>query len=140
MSGDLTQNFSRSEFACKGKNCCWGSSPVSLYLVKALQELSNRLVGHIGYRVPLVISSGFRCKKHNEEVQKEYDDTYTPFSSDSRHMYGDAADVFCPPEITVDKFKGIAETIDAFKNGGIGIYSNRLHLDVRGTRARWDAR
>jgi len=56
--GDLTRNFSRSEFACP---CC-GRADVDMRLVEALQELRD-LAG-----VPVRVNSGFRCAKHNREV------------------------------------------------------------------------
>ena len=34
--GDLSKNFNRSEFACKGKNCCGHSAAVHPDLVDAL--------------------------------------------------------------------------------------------------------
>ncbi len=60
--GDLSKNFNRSEFACKGKNCCGHSAAVHPDLVDALQALRD----HIGK--PLSITSGFRCNRHNKAV------------------------------------------------------------------------
>ena len=65
--GDLTRNFSRSEFACRGGNCCGGSGPVHPALVTGLQELRDKVGG------PLTISSGFRCRRHNAAVGEAKD-------------------------------------------------------------------
>ena len=37
--GDLSRNFDRSEFACRGDNCCGHSSPIDPDLIAALQLL-----------------------------------------------------------------------------------------------------
>lgn len=60
--GDLSKNFNRSEFACKGTNCCGHSAAVHPDLVDALQTLRDRI------GKPLSITSGFRCNRHNKAV------------------------------------------------------------------------
>ena len=121
--GDMTKNFSRKEFACKGTNCCGHSAPISPLLIDALEKL-RAIVGK-----PLVINSGFRCKTHNAKIGG---------AVDSRHTFGDAADVKTPSELTDEQFAKLAEQVEAFRTGGIGIYSGRVHLDVRKIRARWN--
>ena len=121
--GDLSKNFSRSEFACKGTNCCGHSAPVQPELISALQALRNQL------NLPLSITSGFRCNRHNESVGG---------AARSFHTLGMAADVACPEEMTAEDLAQAAETIAAFQQGGIGIYPSWVHLDVRTTgKARW---
>ena len=39
--GDLSKNFNRSEFACKGTNCCGHSAAVHPELIDALQALRD---------------------------------------------------------------------------------------------------
>lgn len=121
--GDLTKNFNRAEFACKGANCCGHSAPVSVRLVNALQTLRDKL------GVPLTINSGFRCVKHNAAVGGK---------PNSQHLYGTAADVACPKGYTPKLLAQTAEELCLFD--GIGIYHNKnfVHLDVRGVKARWD--
>lgn len=139
--GDLTKNFSRHEFACKGKNCCGGSAPVSMKLVHGLQDLSDRVALKANGRVPLTINSGFRCIAHNEEVQSQFIERYVPFSSKSQHIMGTAADVSTPDFLTDEEFADIAEEVPAFRDGGIGLYNGRIHVDVRENGpARWDSR
>jgi zinc D-Ala-D-Ala carboxypeptidase len=122
--GDMTRNFSRHEFACKGKRCCGNSAPVLPELVLGLQELRDRA------GIPLVISSGFRCRTHNKRVSG------TP---DSQHCLGTAADVTCPRGWTPERLAQLAESVPAFRDGGIGVYPEQgfVHVDVRGTPARW---
>ena len=121
--GDLSKNFSRSEFACKGTNCCGHSAPVHPELISALQALRDQL------NLPLSITSGFRCNRHNESVGG---------AARSFHTLGMAADVACPDGLTAEDLARAAETIPAFQQGGIGIYPSWVHLDVRTTgKARW---
>jgi len=120
---DLTKNFKRSEFACNGKNCCGHSAPVHPDLVSALQKLRDHL------KIPLTINSGFRCNRHNKNIDG---------SENSFHTLGMAADIKCPNGHTPESFAKAAETITEFREGGIGIYKSWVHLDVRKTgKARW---
>lgn len=54
--GDLTKNFSRSEFEC---NCGCGLNKIDLALVDVLQH-SKDATG-----LPFIITSGCRCSVHN---------------------------------------------------------------------------
>ncbi|WP_028315171.1 YcbK family protein [Desulfatibacillum aliphaticivorans] len=121
--GDLSKNFSRSEFACKGTNCCGHSAPIQPELISALQALRDQV------SLPLSITSGFRCNHHNESVGG---------AAQSFHTLGMAADVDCSDGLTAEDLARAAETIPAFQQGGIGIYPSWVHLDVRTTgKARW---
>lgn len=119
--GDLSLNFSRHEFKCKGNNCCGGSSPVHPDLIQGLQELRD-MIG-----VPLIIVSGFRCVKHNKNVggaEKSY------------HLYGMAADIK-GVSLPLQELEIMVEQIHLFNKGGIGIYRNFIHVDVRNNKTRW---
>lgn len=120
--GDLSTNFSRAEFACSGKGCCGGAAPVHPELIEGLQMLRD-LAG-----VPLHINSGFRCVTHNKEVGGK---------SESLHTLGMAADVAVPPRMSAQQLVTLAEQIPQFRDGGIGIYSTWIHVDVRKVKARW---
>lgn len=121
--GDLSTNFSRGEFACKGKNCCGGSAPVNTNLVLALQVLRER----IGQ--PLTITSGFRCIKHNAAVGG---------AKNSQHLYGTAADITAPKGLNSVELYHLADEIGLFD--GLGLYDWGIHVDVRGSNASWDYR
>lgn len=120
--GDLTRNFSRSEFACQGDHCCGHSAPVSIELVYALQAMRD-LLGR-----PLHLSSGFRCITHNREVDGV---------EDSLHTLGLAADLIIPSGMTGRDLAHMAEMVTGFRNGGIGVYRTWVHVDLRPVRSRW---
>lgn len=75
--GDLSLNFSRSEFVCKH---CRLLPTIDQVLVDVLQRMRS------AQGMPLRIVSGYRCPAHNAAVGG---------SSKSQHMFGRAADV--PP-------------------------------------------
>lgn len=118
-------DFYRDEFECPGENCCGHSAPVSRDLIIALQILRNML------GAPLIISSGFRCKTHNARTPGAAPDSY--------HCKSEGADAFRPAHFTMAEFFGFAKRVPHFRDGGIGTYENRLHLDVRSNGpARWE--
>jgi uncharacterized protein YcbK (DUF882 family) len=117
--GDMTRNFSRSEFACK---CGCGKDNISPKLVGALQALRDT-IGE-----PIIINCGCRCVKHNKEIGGV---------KDSQHVLGKAADIRCK-NLSPKELKKFAEQIPEFNNGGIGLYKTFLHVDVRGNKARWN--
>ncbi len=117
--GDMTRDFSRSEFACK---CGCGKDNISPKLVGALQALRDT-IGE-----PIIINCGCRCARHNKDVGGV---------PNSQHLQGTAADIRCA-SLTPRELKKFAEEIPAFANGGIGLYETFLHVDVRGRRARWN--
>ncbi len=75
--GDLTQHFSRAEFACRD-GC--GYDGISLDLVNRLQ-VARRLAN-----LPFLVNSGCRCVHHNIVVGGV---------RDSAHLTGLAADIAC---------------------------------------------
>ena len=127
--GNMTKNFDRSEFACKGMNCCGHSSPISTALVDRLQQARDKACEAMGADVSLNINSGFRCVRHNSR---------TPNASPrSQHCHGLAADVRKPANMTLRELYLIADLL--FPDGGVGVYPTDgfVHVDVRGTRVRF---
>ena len=118
--GDLTKNFSRREFACTGDDCCGGSAPIDKELVQMLQILRDEV------RVPVHISSGFRCNTHNTTV--------VGASPNSMHTLGLAADIIVPRGHDCERLARQIRDMGLFS--GIIAYPDRnfIHLDLR-TRA-----
>jgi len=117
--GDLSKNFSRHEFACR---CC-GRAEINQRLVDALQELRDLACELVR------ISSGYRCPEHNQAIGG---------ATRSQHLLGTAADI-AVRGLTPAAMFSLAEEVEAFRNGGIGVYPDKgfIHVDVRDGRARW---
>ena len=108
--GDLSDNFSRSEFVCK---CGCGANHISTVLVERLQRLRNFL------RKPIVITSGVRCPTYNASVGGK---------PDSAHLSGEAADIACLSGHTRWQMKRIIYFWELFNRVGTG--ETFLHVDV----------
>lgn len=111
----LSANFKVKEFACKD-----GSDKVLVdtELVELLQKIRNH------FNKSVKITSGFRTTTHNKKVGG---------TKNSYHLVGMASDI---------QLKGVhpilvamyAEKLNA---GGIGVYSNFVHVDTRDKKSRW---
>lgn len=114
----VSANFKVKEFACND-----GSDPIfiSPSLVEVLQAIRN----HFGK--PLYINSAYRTPTYNKKVGGA---TY------SQHLYGKAADIRISG-VTPKKIAEYAETLLP-NTGGIGIYANFVHIDVREVKSRWN--
>lgn len=118
--GDLTKNFSRSEFACR---CGCGFDDINKFLVAKLQVLRDKI------GVPIMINSGCRCQKHNDAIGG---------AKFSYHIRGLAADIK-NPSIDLKIFFFEAEKIGFF---GLGYYPEQdfLHVDEADKIRRWTKR
>ena len=122
----LTKNFSLSEFDCHD-----GTKVPEKYIPNA-QEVANNLQvlrDHLG--VPVSITgSGYRTPTHNKKVGG---------AKHSQHLTCSAADINAKG-ISPKELAGYIEQLIAakkMKQGGLGIYPNFVHYDIRGTKARW---
>lgn len=103
--------FTLEEFKCHhcGSLPPAGMSPVLLQKLDDLREILGR---------PIIVSSGYRCPVHNENVGGV---------SNSQHLLGKGADIWSPG-ISPSYLARLAEKIGF---DGIGIYSSWIHVDVR---------
>lgn len=120
LTWDKVQHFQRREFACKCGKC--GGFPVEPSM--ELVELLDKIRAHYGK--PVRVNSGIRCAAHNANVGG---------ASRSQHLLGTAADI-CIAGVTPEELAAYIETLIP-NTGGIGIYAWGVHVDVRGSRARW---
>lgn len=111
----LSTNFKVKEFACKD-----GSDKVLVDtdLVTLLQKIRDY------FKKPVRINSAYRTTNHNKKVGG---------AKNSYHLVGMASD------IRIDGVNPIlvalyAERLNA---GGIGVYSNFVHIDTRKNKTRW---
>jgi uncharacterized protein YcbK (DUF882 family) len=121
----LTKNFSRSEFDSKD-----GSVMPQDVLVN-IQKLANQLqtlrdaIGN-----PITINSGYRSPSHNKRIGGV---------SNSQHVLGKASDIVVngmPPKEVAKEIEKLISSCDMLQ-GGIGIYRNFVHYDIRKNKARW---
>jgi uncharacterized protein YcbK (DUF882 family) len=107
-------------------------------------ELVLGVLGSREHVMPMRVSSGFRTPLHNKRVPRA--------ASDSRHQYGDAADLAIDVDgdgrVTYLDVLAVARAVEIVERdhpelvGGLGLYGNRgtspyVHIDVRGVRKRW---
>lgn len=125
-SGDktaLTENFTRSEFACP---CGCNSQMIEQELADKIQGIRDKL----GKKIR--ITSGYRCVSHNASKK-------VGGSKQSRHLYGIAADWRTEYRSVNPVCLGILAQKAGF--GGIGIYWHSMgafvHTDTRGGKATW---
>lgn len=114
----LSANFKVREFACND-----GSDPI--FISSELVEVLQKIRDHFGK--PVNINSGFRTASYNKKVGGA---TY------SQHLYGTAADIRISG-VSPKNIAAYAETLLPNK-GGIGIYKDFVHVDVRDVKSRWN--
>tara|TARA_R110000868_G_scaffold411550_1_gene705245 strand:- start:346 stop:720 length:375 start_codon:yes stop_codon:yes gene_type:complete len=122
----LTKNFDSKEFDCKD-----GTKVPEKYLLNCKEVADNLQALRDYLRVPVTITgSGYRTPSHNTKVKG---------AKFSQHLTASAADINAEGYTP----KQLAEVIELLilkgkmKQGGIGTYSNFVHYDIRGTKARW---
>jgi len=148
----LSKHFDAKDFLCKQPSSYPKYLVVQTSLINLLEEMLDELYRR---KIPVknfVIMSGYRTPLYNRRIGS---------SKHSRHMYGDAADIYVDDNHdgifddldgdgkTTDKdTKYLADLAEYVQNklyikGGIGIYKRTanhprfLHVDTRGYKARW---
>jgi uncharacterized protein YcbK (DUF882 family) len=96
------------------------------------------------FEMPMDVSSGFRTPIYNRTVPRA--------AGDSRHQYGDAADLAIDVDgdgrVTYTDAVAVARAVERVEHrhpelvGGLGLYGNHgtspyVHIDVRGKPSRW---
>jgi len=110
-----------------------------------LSEIASWRGDSAGADLALDVHSGFRTPLYNRTVKRS--------AKDSRHQYGDAADVTIDANgdgrYTLADSKLVVRAVEAVEArhpdlvGGLGLYTSKrystpyVHIDARGTRARW---
>ena len=114
----LSEHFDESEFCCH--HC--SELKINPRLIELLEQLRYNIGGF-----PLIVSSGYRCSYWN---------SHEGGAKNSQHLYGNAADILCPEQLSsLGEFKWYAEQLPF---DAIGYYERGhngkdgwLHLDVR---------
>ena len=107
----LAKNFSSEELQCK---CGCSELKFDANLVKMLQRLRDYL------DAPVIVTSGYRCKKHNKVVGGV---------ENSYHTLGMASDIYVKG-VSVDE---LAKLCILCGFTGVGLYRKKgfVHVDVR---------
>jgi len=113
--GDLSENFSRKEFEC---GCGCGTDTIDAELIRILQDVRDKFG-------PIKINSGVRCRDHNKKVGGV---------KTSQHIKGRAADIV-PLDCDLPAVWNYINEI--YPNTGLGLYGDFIHVDTRGSKARW---
>ncbi len=116
-----------------------------LELVMAELQRSLNEAGKTDATPRLLVNSGFRAPAYNRTVAGA--------AKNSRHQYGDAADVRIDlngdGHFSLAEARQVAKAVEAVERshpelaGGLGLYTSRryrspyVHIDARGSRARW---
>lgn len=121
----LTKNFSLEEFKCKD------GSDIPNNVLSNITELAKNLqVLRDALNKPISITSGYRSPKYNAKIGGV---------KNSQHVKGTASDIqikgMTPKEVAL-VIEGLIES-GKMKQGGIGVYPNFTHYDIRGVKARW---
>lgn len=117
--GDASPHFDFAEFTCK---CGCNRTKVSGELLAALEEIRESA------GLAVIIDRGYSCPAHNAAVGGK---------PDSQHLEGNGADIRIPP-LSLQAMYELALKVQAFANGGIGVYDGKfLHVDTRQQKARW---
>lgn len=121
----LTKNFSLDEFKCKD------GSDIPNNVLDNIAELARNLqVLRDSLNKSIVITSGYRSPKYNTKIRGV---------KNSQHIKGTASDIkikgMTPKEVAL-VIEGLIES-GKMKEGGIGIYPEFTHYDIRGVKARW---
>lgn len=145
----LTRHLKVRDFVTHDRQTVWpryvAVDPRVLDKVElVLRELARRR-GEERMDFDLEVHSGFRTPLHNANVEGS--------ARDSRHLYGDAADIAIDADgdgrLTIFDAYRVETAVDWVERlhpelaGGLGVYSSRrfatpyCHIDARGERKRW---
>ena len=122
----LTKNFHLLEFGCKD-----GVGVPAKYLDNVKKLANNLQVLRDELNSPIVINSAYRHTAYNKRINGV---------KNSQHLTASASDInvkgFTPEEVAETILELIKE--GKISEGGVGLYNSFVHLDIRGTSARWN--
>ena len=108
----LSKHFNMSEFDCKCHRPNCNYTLLQSCLIRKLESARYDL------QTPFIITSGFRCQKHNESVGGK---------PKSQHMFGAACDIEFPKDVDRNFFIKVLEETFPF----IIVYRSFVHCDLR---------
>ena len=113
--GNISKNFSRSEFKC---SCC-DFATVDVKLLEVLE------ITRAHFNKPIKINSGCRCEEYNKFING---------AKESKHKIGQAADIAIKGVDPIEVYK----FLDTFQPNkyGVKLYNTFVHIDVRESKWR----
>lgn len=120
----LSANLSTSEFSCQCKYSDCIEQKADVELINKLQLIRDWI------KLPLKITSGYRCSKHQKDLGESGIQTAKGLS---QHELGKAADIKCSSLTSGE----LAQKAENFFQA-IGIANSFVHVDLRGPeKRRW---
>jgi uncharacterized protein YcbK (DUF882 family) len=122
----MTKNFTKEEFDSNDGS----EMPINIY--HNIVKVANQLQVLRDYlKKPININSGYRSEEYNKAIGGV---------PDSQHLMGRAADITIKGISANEVYETIEKLITNghILQGGLGLYDNFVHYDIRGSRARWD--
>lgn len=119
----INDYFVTSEFSCQCKHVECVDQKISEDLIQRLSQL-RKTKG-----VPMSITSGFRCHKHQEDIRNS--GVSTVVAKVSQHEIGNAADVKFN-SLSIDQWIEDAKALFTY----IGLANTFLHLDTRPAKVK----
>jgi len=125
-----------NEFACEcSLSGCNGKRVAHMPLVLAIQECVDHFAAKYETRARVNITGPNRCSAHNKAVGGAPHSTHVDYIAADHNIelkQADGSYKLLDPKEQYDYYD------KKYPNShGIGIYSNRVHLDTRMARARW---
>ena len=122
----LTKNFNLSEFNCND------GAAVPEELIKNVELLAlNLQVLRDAIGEPITLNSAYRNPSYNQKVGG---------SSKSQHLLAKAGDIKATNKFPAKIIYQLIEELIAkgdMQEGGLGLYNNFVHYDVRKNKSRW---
>lgn len=116
--GDLSEHFSRAEFAC---SCGCGFDTADYQTLQVLESIRRV------FRQPVTVTSGCRCPDYNVKVGG---------ALNSQHKLGRAADIVVEGAQPVEVYRFLCERYGS--RFGFGLYETFVHVDTRSNGpVRW---
>jgi hypothetical protein len=146
----VTEHLRLSDFVTRNDQSAWPRYAAldprlldKLELVFDALSTAGRDSAAAGHAVDVAVHSGFRTPLHNRRVARA--------ASDSRHQYGDAADIAVDADmngrVNASDARLVARAVERVERahpdlaGGLGVYTRNgasyVHVDARGIRVRW---
>lgn len=123
----LTENFNLFEFSCNNES----KTPVPKKYLNNVRKLAENLqVLRYDIAKSINVNSGYRTPAYNKKVGGV---------KASQHMTAKAADIHVKgisPKKLGERIKKLIEE-GKMDKGGLGIYKNFVHYDIRGVNRRW---